>query len=218
MITRIKVCGITSADDAKAAVRLGADALGLIFYEKSPRFVTIEQAQAIAAAVNPLVPLVAVFVDASKKYVNSILKQVPIHILQFHGKETAAYCTSFGRPYFKAIAMTNDLEIANNIALHKAADCLLFDTATANKVGGTGKTFDLDLFPNNIQQKTIIAGGINSENVKSILTKVAVDAVDLNSGVESSPGVKDYSLLAAAIVQIKTNQIQKMQRQFETVA
>ena len=214
MIMRIKVCGITNPEDASVAVRLGTDAVGLIFYETSPRFVSIEKALEIAQVVNPFVPLVGVFVDASKRWVSEVCKAVPLHILQFHGTETESYCRSFQKPYIKSIAMTDSKHIQQQLDQHKKAPCLLFDSISKEAKGGTGIAFDMSLLPDTPKQKRILAGGLNVENLRDILSDITVDAVDINSGVESSPGVKDYALLTQAIVQIKSSQIKKRQSSF----
>jgi len=213
MITKIKVCGMTNAEDVNAAIRLGVDAIGFIFHSKSPRYVTIENAKKIIETINPIATIVGVFVDASRQTIEKHLQQLPIHILQFHGSETQQFCQSFARPYIKAIAMQGDrLQMQQQVAAHNLAQTLLFDTAINGKTGGTGQQFDYDLLPK-CHQKMMIAGGLNPDNVLQVLQKVRPDVVDFNSGVESAAGKKDHALIAQAVVKIKSFQISNLQQQ-----
>ena len=205
--TRVKICGITRVEDALTAVNAGADAIGLVFYAPSPRCVTIAQAQQIVAALPPFVSVVALFVNATTAEIKTILAQVPIDIVQFHGDETKAICEQISKqinlPYYKAIrvkAESNLLQYAQEFASAKA---LLLDTYTEATFGGTGHVFDWNLIPKNMTKPIILAGGLVPENVALAITKVQPYAVDVSGGVESAKGIKDAVKIAAFMHAVK---------------
>lgn len=190
---RVKICGLTTVDDALAAVTAGADAIGLVFYADSPRAVSIEQARTIAYAVGPFVTTTALFVDAEPSFVDSVLAQVPVQLLQFHGNETAAYCESFQRPYMKALRMKPGLDVRAVMANYVSASAILLDAYRPGVPGGTGETFDWARVPNNTPQPIVLAGGLTPTNIAAALAATDVYGVDVSGGVESAPGIKDHS-------------------------
>nr|WP_010133066.1 phosphoribosylanthranilate isomerase [Microbulbifer agarilyticus] len=191
---RVKICGITSVEDARLAVEAGADALGLVFYPPSPRSVSLQQAAEIARAVTPFVVLTGLFVDAHPQEVEQTLAQVPLNLLQFHGNETAAYCRQFYRPYIKALRMKPELDPCEAMAAYPDARGFLLDAYRKGVPGGTGDTFDWQRVPQgrarNARQ-VILAGGLSPENVAQAIVAAAPDAVDVSGGVEAAPGRKD---------------------------
>jgi phosphoribosylanthranilate isomerase len=196
---RIKICGITSVADAEAALNAGADAIGLVFYESSPRAVSITQAAGIAQAVGPFVTVVGLFVDANAEFVRQVLASVPLHVLQFHGNESEVFCASFGRPYMKAIRMRPDVDVAGEIARFPSSSAILLDAYRAGVPGGTGETFDWERIPEATHKPLILAGGLTSENVSDALAATSVYGVDVSGGVESSPGQKDATKIQTFI-------------------
>lgn len=195
--TRVKICGITTTEDALEAVNAGADAIGLVFYAPSPRYVTIEQAQQIVAAVPPFVSVVGLFVNAPTKQIESVLTQVRIDIVQFHGDEAPSECEQIKLPYYKAIRVKADTNLLQCAAEFKHAKALLLDTYTEAAFGGTGLVFDWSLIPKNITKPVILAGGLVPENVSFAIQQVRPYAVDVSGGVELTKGIKDSAKIAA---------------------
>lgn len=193
--TRVKICGISRPEDAEAAGLAGADAIGLVFYEPSPRAVTIEQAQAICAALPPFVTRVGLFVDPEPALVREVLNSVPVDILQFHGEETAADCESFGKPYLKAARVQPGFDLDLFISRYPGACGILVDTYQADKQGGTGKVFDWSLIPDRHNKPLILAGGLKTDNVADAVRRVRPFGVDVSGGVESAHGIKDAVLM-----------------------
>jgi phosphoribosylanthranilate isomerase len=196
---RIKICGITSVEDGLCAARLGADAIGLVFYSKSPRYVKTSQARDIAYAVGPFTTLVGLFVDESEATIASILEQVPLQLLQFHGNESAAYCQQFARPYVKAIRMQEGLDVKAAINQHPKATGILLDAYRPGVPGGTGEVFDWQRFPKNCEKPMILAGGLRPENIAQAIAETQPYAVDVSGGVEKGPGIKDSEKITAFI-------------------
>ena len=204
--TRIKICGITRMEDALCSARSGADAIGLIFYEGSPRAVTIEQAITISNALPPFVSTVALFVNAASDKVEEVITRVRPSILQFHGDENAAYCTQFGLPFLKAIrvggAMTaNDL--VEYAEAFKAARALLLDTLAHGLYGGSGKSFDWHVIPDELRGRIVLSGGLQADNVAGAIRMIRPWAVDVSSGVEAQKGVKDHALVRKFIEEVR---------------
>ncbi len=195
--TRVKICGITRVEDALAAVNAGADAIGLVFYEPSPRFVTVEQAQHIVAAIPPFVSVVALFVNALPAEIKTVLAQVRIDIVQFHGDETPSDCEQIKLPYYKAIRIKADTNLLQYEVEFESAKALLLDTYTEAAFGGTGQVFDWGLIPQNLAKPVILAGGLTAENVALGIKQVRPYAVDVSGGVEQSKGIKDVAKIAA---------------------
>lgn len=191
MRTRIKICGITRPEDGIAAVRAGADAIGLVFYPPSPRHVSVDQARAIVREMPAFVSIVGLFVNETSEVVSQVMSSVAIDRLQFHGDEVPAYCESFDRPWIKAIRMADDVSIADELVRYANAYGLLLDTYRKGVPGGTGEKFDWDRIDPKDAGKIILAGGLNPENVTAAVQRVRPYAVDVSGGVEREKGVKD---------------------------
>lgn len=189
--TRIKICGITTPDDARVAIDCGADAIGLVFYPKSPRAVSLEQAVEIAAVVPPFVSLVALFVNEPAEQIERILTTVPIDLLQFHGDETPAFCQQFGRPWIKALRVKPEMDIAVACDRYRSARGVLLDSWQKDVPGGTGKTFDWQLAAHTLPLPVVLAGGLHARNVGTAIAELQPAAVDVSGGVERAPGEKD---------------------------
>ena len=200
--TRIKICGITRVEDAVAAAAAGADAIGLVFFAKSPRAVNAQTARAICAALPAYVTTVGLFVDAEPSVVNDVLDTVSLDLLQFHGDESPAYCTQFSRPYCKALRMREELDVIAAAQQFKDARSLLLDTYRAGVAGGTGEIFEWQRVPQLLRNKIILAGGLSPENVGDAIAQVRPYAVDVSGGVESTPGVKDAKKIEAFIAAV----------------
>lgn len=196
---RVKICGITSVDDGAVAVRAGADAIGLVFYSKSPRAVTVAQAAEIARSVGPFVTVVGLFVDAEPEFVRSVLEQVPLHVLQFHGDESEGYCQQFQRPYLKALRMKDGLNVSAEMAKFPSAVGILLDAYRPGVPGGTGETFDWQRVPANSPVPVVLAGGLNPDNIGQAVESTKVYGVDVSGGVEASPGKKDTDRMMAFV-------------------
>jgi phosphoribosylanthranilate isomerase len=196
---RVKICGITRVDDALAAAAAGADAIGLVFYAKSPRVVGIEQAQAIIAALPPFVTTVGLFVDMERSELQQILASVPLDLLQFHGNESAEQCEGFNRPYIKALRVKAGDDIAAQVDGYPRARGILLDTYVEGVPGGTGEAFDWSLVPEGLSKPVILAGGLHPGNVAAAVARVCPYAVDVSGGVEASKGIKDAEKVGAFI-------------------
>ena len=195
VLTKVKVCGITCIDDALAAVDAGADAIGLVFYSASRRYVSVQRATDIVAAVGPFVTTVGLFVNESVEFVERTYQQTGIHIVQLHGDEDAAYCDRMALPYIKAIRMAPGLEPEQVMERYPAARAFLYDTWKADQYGGTGQPFDWHRVSGISARSAILAGGLTVENVTEAVATAAPYAVDVSGGVEVSPGRKDPLLM-----------------------
>jgi len=189
--TRVKVCGITRPEDAIAAADAGVAAIGLVFVERSPRCVDFEQARRICATLPGWLSVVGLFMDATADYVDEALSCLPLNWLQFHGSESEAYCRSFGRPYIKAVAMAGDTPDWSDFS---SATALLLDAHAPGQQGGSGATFNWKAFTPP-ERPWILAGGLNVHNVASAMALMKPNALDVSSGVESAPGIKDKQLM-----------------------
>ena len=189
--TRIKICGLKEPAHARLAADEGADAVGLVFYGKSPRFVQAEQAAAVAAALPPYVAAVGLFVDEPAESIAALLRRVPLDLLQFQGDETAEFCESFGRPYVRAVRMEEGVDLLEYGRRFKRCRALLLDAHVPGLPGGTGRTFDWKRVPRDLPVPLILSGGLDAANVGEAIREVRPWAVDVSSGVESSRGVKD---------------------------
>ena len=196
MRTRLKICGITRPQDADQVVAVGADGLGLIFYPPSPRYVDITAAAAIAAQVPPLTDVIAVFVNPSAEQVDRVLQRVAVSALQFHGDESAAFCNSFGVPYIKTLRVSDQDSLVTRCGGHPDAGAVLLDTHDAALYGGTGRSFPWHLAREVEQVPVILAGGLTEQTVSKAIRVSGAYAVDVSSGVESSPGIKDANKIA----------------------
>jgi phosphoribosylanthranilate isomerase len=197
MRTRVKICGITRAQDAVKAVELGADAIGMVFYTKSPRAVSIDNARAIIQKIPPFVTVVGLFVDPSPKDVAAVLHRVSLDLLQFHGNELPSECSAYGKPYIKAVKIREGVDIAAEVNRYASARGILLDTYDPKMPGGTGRVFDWSIIPKGLKKPIILAGGLTAENVWQAITKVRPFAVDVSSGVEADRGIKDLEKMAA---------------------
>ena len=207
MRTRVKICGITRVEDAAAAARLGADAIGLVFYAKSPRVVNIPQAQAVIRSLPPFVSVVGLFVNADPEEIRRVLAVVPLDILQFQGGEPADLCRGYGRPYIKALPMRAGSDLSAMAQPYDDAAGILVDTYVEGLPGGTGRSFDWSRLPEHLACPLILAGGLTPENVAGAVAQVRPWAVDVSGGVETSPGVKDAAKIAAFIRGVNSVQI-----------
>ena len=202
-MTRIKCCGMTRVEDALLAARLGVDAIGLVFTARSKRRVSLEQAQAIRRALPPFVDAVALFMDDDAAFVDEVIATVQPDLLQFHGGETDAWCAQFGRRYLKAIAMGEGASALPRLRDYPGAAAMLLDGHAAGEAGGSGKAFDWSLLPRDLAQPVILAGGLHADNVGAAIRAARPWAVDVASGVESAPGIKDAVKLAAFVAAVR---------------
>lgn len=200
---RSKICGITRIEDALVAAEAGADAIGLVFYARSPRAVSVQQARVIIAALPPFVTTVGLFVNASRCEIGEILDAVPLDLLQFHGDETPAECDGHGRPYIKALRVRPGEDIAARCAEYNQASGILLDTYVPGVPGGTGEAFDWSLVPADLAKPVILAGGLTADNVRAAIAQVSPYAVDVSGGVEASKGVKDAEKIRAFIREVR---------------
>jgi len=191
--TRIKICGLTSVDDALQAAELGADAIGLVFYPRSSRALTAQKAGSIRKALPAFVNVVGLFVNPTEAEVELVLKHVHLDCLQFHGDEPPAFCSSFGLPYMKAIRVRPELDLLSEIAKFSNSSAILLDSYDKHVAGGTGTSFDWAIAQQCVVQteaKIVLAGGLDAHNVAGAIRQVKPYAVDVSSGVESAPGKK----------------------------
>jgi len=202
---RVKICGITREEDAKAAVESGADAIGLVFYSKSPRYVDLTSAHKIVCAVGPFVTVVGLFVNASIDQVNEVIDAVGLDLLQFHGDEDEAYCAQFHKPYIKAIRMSPGLDVKDVMADYPSARGFLFDAWNKDKYGGTGETFEWQRLSGLDEIPYVLAGGLNPDNIGEAVATARPYAVDVSGGVEVSPGVKSSELIQQFIDGVNVN-------------
>jgi phosphoribosylanthranilate isomerase len=201
--TRVKICGITRLEDALLACELGADAIGLVMTPSSPRCVPIERARAIRDALPSFVSAVALSHDLPFDHVSKIIDEVRPDLIQFHGSENAAFCESFGVRYIEAIGMAGDVDVLAMAAAHPHACGFVLDGHAPGAQGGQGKVFDWSRIPRDLNRPIILAGGLNPENVTRAIHEVRPFAVDLASGVESAPGIKDQDKLRAFFAAVR---------------
>lgn len=197
--TRVKFCGITRPQDALHAASIGVDAIGLVFYEKSPRSVSIAQALEIVRVLPPFITRVGLFVNAEQSVVQYTAEQVGIDLLQFHGDETAEACSGYGKPYIKAIRMRKGLDLQTIFKQYQQASGLLLDTYNKALYGGTGEQFDWSMIPEMRKLPIILAGGLGPDNVDTAIKMVRPYAVDVSGGIESATGIKDVEKMNAFI-------------------
>ena len=198
-MTKVKICGFTEPNNARDAAIAGVDAIGLVFYDKSPRNVDIHSAQKIIEALPPFINRVGLFVNANPSFIDEILCEVPLDTLQFHGDESVLDCAQYQMPFIKSLRVkpdTNVKEIAENFS---SASALLLDSFSPSSYGGTGESFDWSLACVKISLPIILAGGLTVDNVADAIKQVNQYAVDASSGVESAPGVKDIDKIEAFI-------------------
>ena len=198
MRTRIKFCGITRARDAQAAALLGVDALGFVLVPASARCIAPQAAARIRADLPPMISVVALFKDAAAAQVQDAIDELAPDLLQFHGDEDAAYCASFGLPYLKAVSMQAAANLKRAAKAHPHAAALLLDSHAQGGMGGSGKTFAWKQ-PAKVRQPLIVAGGLTPQNVGAAVRAIHPWAVDVSSGIESKPGIKDAAKMRAFV-------------------
>jgi phosphoribosylanthranilate isomerase len=203
MTVRVKICGITSSEQAQMAQQKGADALGLVIYEKSPRYVNLEQAAKIRASITSDCLAIVLLVNPSESLVKQVIEQVKPDFIQFHGDETPEFCHRFDFPFIRAVRMREGLDINAEVAAYSAEGGFLFDAWSDDLYGGTGHSFDWSRLPTTTDYQLILAGGLTAENVNQAVAMTKPYMVDVSGGVESSPGVKDPQKVEAFIKEAK---------------
>ena len=199
----IKICGITNLEDAQCSILKGADAIGFIQSKKSERFIPLETLKDIRDAIGIDFLTIPVFVNPSTEEVIDFLSIFPNSILQFHGDEEEEFCKEFNKPYIKAINVSKQEDLINDLNKYKDSFAYLLDSGDSQNRGGTGETFDWKLIPKDLSNKIIVAGGLDSNNIEVLLSEVSPFGVDVSSGVESKIGVKDHSKIDNFIKLVK---------------
>ncbi len=199
---RVKICGITRVEDLLAAYQAGADAVGFVFYEKSPRSVSIPQAKMLLKQCPPFMTTVGLFVNAKRSYINSVLREVPLDVLQFHGDETNNECIAYDKPFIKAIRVTPEMDLTAKIMQYPDTMAVLLDSYVPGVEGGTGVKFNWDLIPKSSPKPIILAGGLNPENVASAISQTYPCGVDVSGGVEVNKGIKDQNKIRVFIQEV----------------
>ena len=207
MSTAVKICGVTREEDARAAARCGAHAIGLVFYRPSPRYVEPHVAAAIVRALPPFVTPVGLFVDAEANEIQSIASEVGLQVLQFHGSETPRFCLQFDMPFLKAVRVRPGVDLLQYARDFHGAKALLLDAFQEALHGGTGATFDWALIPPSLPLPIVLSGGLTPHNVGEAVRRVKPAAVDVSSGVEASKGIKDPAKIAAFISGVRNADI-----------
>ena len=211
--TRIKICGLTRPQDVQSAIAAGADAVGFVFYAKSPRYIAAAAAGQLIAQIPPFVAPVGLFVNATAEEVQAIITQAPIALLQFHGDETLEQCAAIAkavnRPFIRAIRVKEGMQPADLLKYesdYRAASTLftglLLDTFV-DSYGGSGKVFDWSLIPENIAPRVVLSGGLSAQNATDAVLRVRPYAVDISSGVEQDKGIKDAEKIRAFITAVR---------------
>jgi phosphoribosylanthranilate isomerase len=200
--TRVKVCGITRVEDAISAVESGADAIGFVFFEESPRYINQEKAAEIAEVLPPFVSKVALFVNAFETGIRSVLDTVSIDLLQFHGEESPEECRGYNTPYIKAVRMHDDIDLIQLSDDYADASALLLDSFVEGIQGGTGQRFDWSRVPADLNKQIILAGGLTVKNVAAAIHEVSPYAVDVSGGVEIGKGIKDAVMIEEFIQEV----------------
>ena len=202
--TRIKICGLTRAQDVVAACKLDIDAAGFVCYEHSPRFVPVERLAALTSDLGPFVTPVLLFVNAAPETVQAALRAVPHALLQFHGNESGSYCAAFGRAYLRAVAIGEGVDLLDWEKQHPTALALLADAAST-AFGGSGRKFDWARLPaeDRRSRPLLLAGGLNPSNVGAAIRAVKPYGVDVSSGVEERQGIKSEALMREFVTAVR---------------
>lgn len=203
MVTRVKICGITRQRDAHAAVVAGAHGLGFVFHASSPRYIEPDAARDIAGTLPPFVTLVGVFVDAEPGFVTDVVQRVPLQLVQLHGAETPEYGHRLGVPYVRALRMRAGMDLAHETRRYAGAKAILVDAYVPGTPGGTGTTFDWSMIPRTLSKPVVLGGGLNADNVAAAIAQVRPYAVDVSSGVEQAPGIKDSAKISSFIAAVR---------------
>jgi phosphoribosylanthranilate isomerase len=200
--TRVKICGITRLEDALFAIEQGADALGFVFYEKSPRYISPSDAANICNQLPVFVERVGLFVNEVASTVEDITKQVGLTLLQFHGIEDEAYCARFTTNYMKAIRVKDRQDVITAFRQYPSSRTILLDTYVAGVPGGTGQSFDWNVIPVDKVSRVILAGGLSADNVKNAIVQLQPYGVDISGGVEAAPGIKSFDKIQSFIAAV----------------
>jgi phosphoribosylanthranilate isomerase len=201
--TRIKFCGMTRAEDVRLACDLGVDAVGLIFAARSPRRLDPSQARALRSQLPPFVAVVALFMDNAIAEIQTIVQIVKPTLLQFHGEETPQDCAGFGLPYLKAVPMGAAADTFDYAARYTQAAGFVLDSHAAGEAGGSGRRFDWGTIPRDFTRPLLLAGGLTPDNVYDAVRTVRPYAVDVSSGIESAPGIKDAQRMRRFVAQVR---------------
>jgi len=203
-VTRVKICGITRLEDALCAIEAGADALGFVFYDPSPRSVGVDLAGSIIERLPPFVTTTALFVDPTPELVERVVQVARVDLLQFHGNESPEFCNGFARPWIKALRMKPGLDVVQQSRLYDSGRGVLLDAYRPGVPGGTGESFDWDRIPSELASGIILAGGLDPTNVAEAVRRVRPFAVDVSGGVEAAPGIKSCQKIRAFIDQVRS--------------
>ena len=203
MSTRVKICGITRIEDALTAVRLGTNAIGFIFWDKSTRYIDPKEARKIVMALPPFVTVVGVYVNPSSEWVEETCSIAGLNLLQFHGDELPEFCSQFPLPYIKAVRIRSGIDLLQYAAQYSSSNGLLLDSYVEGVPGGTGRTFEWSLIPENLSLPLIVSGGLHAKNVCEAIREAKPWAVDVSSGVEITKGIKDADKIAAFMTGVR---------------
>ena len=201
---KIKICGLTDPENSKQIASLDIHAIGLVFFNESPRAVSIEQANEIIQELPPFINKVGLFVNASSNFVDQVLNSVNIDTIQFHGDESSSDCSQFQMPFIKAIRMREGTNLLKQAEEFSSAAGLLLDSFEEDSYGGTGNSFDWNLIRDKVDLPVILAGGLNKDNVLQAIEKVQPYAIDISSGVEVEKGIKDIGKTKEIIEIVKS--------------
>ena len=206
MLVRVKVCGITRVDDALTATRLGAHAIGFVFWTRSARYISPHVARKIITALPPFVSVVGVYVDPDPEWVEKTCSVAGLSLLQFHGDESPEFCSQFSLPYIKAVRIRTGVDLLQYASRYSSASALLLDTYVEGVPGGTGHTFDWSSTPQNLSLPLILSGGLHADNVSVAIEEARPWAVDVSSGVEVAKGIKDANKIAAFMTGVRNGE------------
>ena len=206
MSTRVKICGITRIEDALTAIRLGANAIGFIFWDKSARYIDPKEARKIVMALPPFVTVVGVYVNPSSEWVEETCSITGLNLLQFHGDELPEFCSQFPLPYIKAVRIRSGIDLLQYAAQYSSSNGLLLDSYVEGVPGGTGRTFEWSLIPENLSLPLIVSGGLDAKNVCEAIRKAKPWAVDVSSGVEITKGIKNADKIAAFMTGVRNGE------------
>ena len=203
MSIRVKVCGITRVEDALTAIRLGANAIGFIFWDKSARYIDPNEARKIVMALPPFVSVVGVYVDPSSEWVEETCSIAGLNLLQFNGDELPEFCNQFPLPYIKAVRIRSGIDLLQYAAQYSSSNGLLLDSYVEGAPGCTGRTFEWSLIPDNLPLPLILSGGLHAKNVCAAIREAKPWAVDVSSGVEITKGIKNADKIAAFMTGVR---------------
>lgn len=207
MRTRIKICGLKEPAHARLAAGEGADAIGLVFHPQSPRYVELDRAAEVAAAVPAFITVTGLFVNAPEAAIREALARVPLDLLQFHGDETPEECGRYGRPFLRAVRMEEGVDLIEYAHRFSRAKALLLDAYVPGTPGGTGRTFDWNRIPRDLPLPIVLSGGLEAGNVGLAMKQARPWAVDVSSGVERERGVKDPAKITAFIRSVQREDV-----------